>query len=168
MIIFVSHSSKDNEFIDVITGSMEKIGVDFYQVETKTNISSKSVYEQIRESINFSSAVVVILTSNVIDNKTTRDNVLFEFGAAYALHKDIHVFVEENVVDLNEVPMATAYIKRFEKFKRPDENTARERAKRLNKRLKNFKKLKEYQDKISAMEGVIGTILDIEYLKNSF
>ncbi|ODS36391.1 hypothetical protein BEH94_12085 [Candidatus Altiarchaeales archaeon WOR_SM1_SCG] len=166
MIIFVSHSSKDNEFIDVIRSIMKKIGVDFYQVET--DMCSSTIYEQIREYVNISSAVVVILTSNVIDNKTTRDNVLFEIGAAYALHKDIYIFVEESVVEMERVPMATSYITGFKKFKQLDENTAKERAEQLNKKLENFKELNGHQNKISAMQGVMGTILDIDYLKNSF
>ena len=109
--IFISHSSKDKWLIDPICENLRRIGVDPYLAEIDTPIGYP-LPEKLENAIQNSVAVFLILTSNVVNNPTTRDNINWEVSAAHTMKKKIFVFRQIDV----DVPMMISYITDYYTF----------------------------------------------------
>lgn len=81
--VFISHSSRDTNLIQMIDTNLKKIGVTPF-FASLWQVGKPPVPKIVDEMWN-SSALFILLTSNVMLDRETRDWVCFEIGVAKAL-----------------------------------------------------------------------------------
>jgi len=87
--IFISHSKKDKDIIDFFLESFAGTNVKPHLEEFEKDVPSGITAEKIRNDIQASNAVFILLSENVEKLKHTRDWVVWECGVA--MNKEIWV-----------------------------------------------------------------------------
>ena len=114
--IFISHSRKDKWLIDPLTQALETMNIEPILLELETPIPYP-LPEAIKNNLKKSSAIFVLITPNVTDNQTTRDNVLWEIAEAHALEKPIYVFKDGR----STLPVMISYVITYHEFNMYDQ-----------------------------------------------
>ncbi|MEM0328124.1 MAG: TIR domain-containing protein [Thermoproteota archaeon] len=109
--IFVSHSRNDKWFIDPLAQALRTMNVEPILLELETPVPYP-LPEVIKNGIGRSSAVFVLITPNVADSQTTRENVLWEVAQTHALGKPIYVFKDRR----SALPMMIPYVTTYHEF----------------------------------------------------
>ena len=108
--IFIAHSSKDEWLINPIASNFELIPVEPYLAKLE-DPTPYPLPRKLDVAIDSSAAMFVFWTSNVANNKETRDIVNWEISAAYHKkpRKPIYVFAEKGVDLPKMVNYTTVY-----------------------------------------------------------
>ena len=105
--IFISHSSRDEEIINLIEFNFENNQIDKVPYFASRYIVGKNPADKITEAMKDSVALFVIITNNVINDIDTLNWVLFEIGLAKG--REIPVFGWK-AYDVQKVPKPIEYI----------------------------------------------------------
>ena len=118
--IFISHSSKDEEIINLIEVNFENNRIDKVPYFARRYIAGKNPADKVIEAMKDSVALFVITTNNVINDLDTLNWVLFEIGLAKG--RELHVYGWK-AVDVEEVrvPEPIKYITDYVTFNPYDE-----------------------------------------------
>ena len=96
--IFISHSSLDS-LIKLIVSQALPREIHPYFAEDQP-AEPNPLHEKLINAISTSKCAFVFITKNVVDNKNTRDIVLWELGVIHSCKIPVYVFTEDGV----EVP----------------------------------------------------------------
>jgi hypothetical protein len=108
--IFISHSAKDRKAVDYFVEKFTDTGVKPVLMEyEKWSIEGKPNWKWIKDEIQKSQKLFLILTKNIVKNEYTQNWVAFEVGVASTSNPSIPVFVfREEEIDF-PVPYLTHY-----------------------------------------------------------
>jgi hypothetical protein len=109
--IFISHSKKDKWFIDPLAQALRTMNIEPILLELETPLPYP-LPEAIKNDLKRSSAIFVLITPNVTNNKTTQENILWEIAQAHALEKPIYVFKDRK----STLPMMASYATTYHEF----------------------------------------------------
>jgi len=110
--IFISHSSKDNEavqfFSTIFAGT--KVKAVFEEFEKMGGYPVGS--EKIKQDINYSNAVFILMSDGYENVKHTRDWIVWECGYSVQNNRDVWVFEKQNSIGSVSVitPSLTHYV----------------------------------------------------------
>lgn len=90
--IFISHSRRDEDILDLFLRAFRGSGVTDLYREFESPVPVGVIAEIIGRDIEFSSAVFILLSEKIEVNQVTRDWVLYECGAAGIKQKPVWVF----------------------------------------------------------------------------
>ena len=99
MQIFISHSSLDSQIKSIVLPTLLPIGIYPYFAEDQP-AEPNPLHEKLINAISKSKCAFVFITKNVIENKDTRDIILWELGVIHSYNIPVCVFTEDGV----EVP----------------------------------------------------------------
>ena len=121
--IFVSHSAKDRELIDVLARAFAVTKVKAIYEEFEAIQQGPANAPRILQHISQSNALFVVLGRHVEDRKHTRDWVGFESGAAagMALQVNKDVWVLESVADTDSLSVVIPRFQHYVCFDHTDE-----------------------------------------------
>jgi hypothetical protein len=148
--IFISHSRKDEWFTVPLAQALKTMDIEPILLELETPIPYP-LPEAIKNDLKRASAVFVLITPNVTDNQTTRDNVLWEIAHTYALGKPIYVFKDKR----STLPVMVSYVTTYHEFNMHDQDqvkTVFDRAVTIAQEIAK-------QDKINAVYCLLLTTL---------
>ena len=114
--IFISHSSKDEEIINLIEDNFERNKIEINKVPffARRYIAGKNPADKAIDTIYYDSvALFAIITNNVIQDQYTLNWVLFEIGLAKG--RDLPVYVWK-AHDVPKVPQPIEYITDYVTF----------------------------------------------------
>ncbi|HYZ50097.1 MAG TPA: toll/interleukin-1 receptor domain-containing protein [Nitrososphaeraceae archaeon] len=116
--IFISHSAKDKEISTFFIRKFRNTGVKPVLMEyEKWSRNNRPNWKWIKDEIQKSSALFLVLTKNIVKNEYTQNWVAFEIGVAATSHPAIPIFVfREHNIDF-PVPYLNYY------FDKPMSNT---------------------------------------------
>lgn len=92
--IFVSHSRKDNEILTYFDRIFARTGVKSVCMEFENMRSPE--WQDIKENVEYSDAVFLLLGPNVQSNIHTQNWIAFEVGLSCAFGKEVWVFEQED------------------------------------------------------------------------
>ena len=98
--IFISHSSKDHEIVDYFIEKFDDTDIKPIRMEyEKWSRKGKPNWIWIKDEIQRSKALFLILTKNIVKKEFTQNWVAFEIGVASMCDSQVPVFVfrEENI-----------------------------------------------------------------------
>lgn len=81
--LFISHSSKDRDWVDLVVKRIQSAGFSAYVAEYDVVEIGQLLNSKIQTAITESAAVVALLTENAASSEIVRDEIGFSFG----LHK---------------------------------------------------------------------------------
>jgi hypothetical protein len=148
--IFISHSRRDEWFIVPLAQALKTMDIEPILLELETPIPYP-LPEAIKNNLKRASAVFVLITPNVTDNQTTRDNVLWEIAHAYALGKPIYVFKDKR----STLPVMVSYVTTYHEFNMHDQ----EQVKTVFDRAVTIAQEIARQDKVNAVYCLLLTTL---------
>jgi len=90
--IFISHSRRDEDIIDLFLRAFQGSGVSSIYREFESPVPVGKIADIIGQDIEFSSAVFILLSEAVEGISFTRDWILYECGAAGVKQKPVWVF----------------------------------------------------------------------------
>lgn len=151
--IFISHSSKDEWLIKPIANNMRSLGIEPYLAELDIP-NPTSLPQKIEKAIDSSSAMFVILSSNVSNIPKTRDVVNWEIAIAHAKNKPIYVFAEKDV----DIPLMVNYITVYARYDPLSQDSLNEI---VNKIHQTASSLKQADDQIKGIGTFIMIVLGI-------
>lgn len=106
--VFVSHSKKDTELVEIINHNFRSVGgVPLFMEFTP---ESEPPYKKIEGNIDLSKAVFLFLTPNVTSSDYTKNWISFEVGLAKKTNKPVFVVEDFNNKIHFPVPYITDYI----------------------------------------------------------
>lgn len=111
--IFISHSSKDKEIINLVEVNFENTRIDKVPYFARHYIAGKNPADKFIEAMKDSIALFVIITNNVINDLDTLNWVLFEIGLAKG--RELHVYGWK-ASDVHKVPKPIEYITDYDTF----------------------------------------------------
>ena len=113
--IFVSHSSKDRELVDVLTRAFASTKVRAVYEEFEAITEGPATAKRILQHISQSNAIFVVLGRQVEERKHTRDWVGFESGAAAAsaLQVNKDVWVLESAADTESLSVVIPHLNHY-------------------------------------------------------
>jgi len=156
--VFVSHSSKDSDLVDVFKNAFDELGVIPYFSEFTTE--AKPIPEKLRGAIRQSKVALVLWTQNVSDVQATRDIVNAEIGEAHMADIPVFVFREDGV----DVPLLVKYITDYHTFTRPK---IAEAVERLRAFLQKYRDEEEYWETVGDVVlviAIVAVILGLVYV----
>jgi hypothetical protein len=154
--VFVSHSSRDSWLVKPIADNLRIIGLQPYLAELDTP-NPLSLQDKLTAAVQGSTAVILILSRNVVNNPETRDFINWEIATARAYKKPVYAFVEQSV----EVPILMSQIMVYHTFDPFSQESLNEAMKRV---VGVGSQLKEQEDKARAAALVIMLFLGIGFL----
>lgn len=92
--IFVSHSQKDKEIVTYFDTIFARTGVKSVCMEFEKMRSPQ--WRDIKDAVDYSDAIFLLLGPNVKDNIHTQNWIAFEVGLSCAFRKEVWVFEQEN------------------------------------------------------------------------
>lgn len=118
--IFVSHSKKDNDIIKFFQGAFSSTNVKaiFEEIEGLKDFNEINK-EKIRNDIDKSSAVFVLLSSNVNNLTHTRDWVCWETAIASEKNKDVWIFEPQE--QLGHISVVTPSLRHYMIYSQTDD-----------------------------------------------
>lgn len=156
--VFIAHSSKDEWIINPIASNLRLIPVEPYlaRVEDPTPYP---LPQKLDVAIESSKAMFVFWTSNVANNKETRDVVNWEISAAYHKkpRKPIYVFAEKGV----DVPLLVSYTTVYATYDPLNQQTLNKMVAKVQDIASAFK---EVEDKAKVALTIIMGILGLGLL----
>lgn len=78
--LFISHSSKDRDWVDLVVKRIESAGFSAYVAEYDIVQIGQPLNSKIQTAIKESAAVVVLLTENAASSAIVREEIGFSFG----------------------------------------------------------------------------------------
>ncbi len=107
--VFVTHSRHDAPILAHITKLVEIVGVEpiLYQYDYR---HTTTAWQEIRDDIQRSHALFVVLSNNLSSSPHTQNWVGWEVGVACAFHKRVWVFEELNRSVSFPIPYLTDYV----------------------------------------------------------
>ena len=160
--IFIAHSSKDEWLIKPIASNFGLIPVEPYLAKLE-DPTPFPLPQKLDSAIESSTAMFVFWTSNVADNKETRDVVNWEISAAYHKkpRKPIYVFAERGV----DVPLMVNYTTVYATYDPLNQESLNEMVKRVQERARSIASaFKEAEDKAKAAFALVAFFLGIAIL----
>jgi hypothetical protein len=112
--IFVSHSSKDTTLISLIKLAFANQEIKPYFA--RLEMEGKNPVEKITQAINSSIGLFALITPTVVNDKHTRDWVVFELGVAKGKEIPIFCWIDESVATEKTYPKLLENITDFNKF----------------------------------------------------
>lgn len=109
--IFISHSSRDTIIMPLVS-QIQGFGIYTYLAEYEP-AEAKPLPDKIKDAIANSKSAFVFITKNVLENKDTRDIILWELGIIHAYRLPTYVFVE---TDVEEVPKPVGFYSVYNKY----------------------------------------------------
>jgi|GEM_PF-1043227 len=106
--VFISHSRKDTELVEIINYNFRSEGV--VPLFMEFTPESEPPYKKIEENVKSSNAVFLFLTQNVISSDYTKNWISFEVGLAKAFNKPAFVIEDFNNKIHFPVPYLTDYV----------------------------------------------------------
>lgn len=107
--IFVSHSKRDKDLVDFFSNAFAGTKVKAIFEEFETILTGEITPYKVKQDIEYSNAVFVVLSQNVHDIPHTRDWVVWETGVAK--NKDIWVF--EPYSQYGSISVVTPYLRHY-------------------------------------------------------
>ena len=80
MQLFISHSSKDRQWVDLVCKRIETAGFAAYQAEYDHSGIGHDLGSKIQDAIKNSIAVIVLLTKSASESPIVRDEIGFAMG----------------------------------------------------------------------------------------
>ena len=111
--VFISHSSKDEEIINLIEDDFEQHQINKVPYFARRYIAGKNPADKVIDAIYDSVALFAIITNNVIYDQDTLNWVLFEIGLAKG--RDLPVYGWK-AYDVPKVPQPIEYITDYATF----------------------------------------------------
>lgn len=106
--VFISHSKKDAELVEIINHNFRSVGVTPLFMEFTPE--SEPPHKKIEERVKLSSAVFLFLTQNVFSSEYTKNWISFEVGLAKANNKPVYVMEDLNNKVNFPIPYLTDYV----------------------------------------------------------
>lgn len=113
--IFISHSSKDKELINLVEVNFENTRIDKVPYFARGYIAGKNPADKFIEAMKDSVALFVIITNNVINDLDTLNWVLFEIGLAKGRELPVYGWKASDVEEVR-VPEPIKYITDYDTF----------------------------------------------------
>ena len=111
--VFISHSSKDGEIINLIKFNFEELRIDKMPYFACHYIAGKNPADKVIDAIDDSVALFAIITNNVIYDQDTLNWVLFEIGLAKGRNLPVYGW---KAYDVPKVPQPIEYITDYDTF----------------------------------------------------
>jgi len=109
--VFISHSSKDGRIIRLIEQYFkETFKGSILPFFANKWITGENPAEKITREMRNSKVLFVLMTKNVVDDRKTRDWVLFEIGIAKGIGKKIYAWKTVDIEVPEPVTMITDYV----------------------------------------------------------
>jgi len=123
--IFVSHSNKDRELVDVFARAFASTKVRAVYEEFESILHGPATAQRITGHIAQANAVFIVLGRNVEQLKHTRDWVAFESGVAAgsALQSNKDVWVFEAIADTDSLSVVIPRLRHYVCFDHKDERS---------------------------------------------
>ena len=112
--IFISHSSKDAQLIELIRLTFANRDIDPYFARPK--MEAKNPLEKIAGAIDRSIALFALITPNVVSDRHTRDWVVFELGFSKAKGIPIYCWIDREIKTKQSYPRLLDYITDYIEF----------------------------------------------------
>ncbi len=156
--IFISHSSDDLD-ITALVSQIENGNIFPYLAELQPAEPSP-LHEKLIGAIYNSHSAFIFITKNVIENKNTRDMVMWELGVIHAFNRPAYVFTERGI----DVPKPARFKSTSYEFNRtniPELINVLTQLKSLSSEIANEVKQKETDDRNKKIAIGIAGILAI-------
>lgn len=153
--IFIAHSGKDEWLINPIADNLRLINVEPYLAKLE-DPTPYPLPPKLDRAIESSVAMFVFWSSNVANNKDTRDIVNWEISAAYHKkpRKPIYVFAEKGV----DVPLMVSYTTVYATYDPLSQETLDKMVARVQQIASAFK---EAEDKAKAAFTMVMVFLGL-------
>jgi hypothetical protein len=153
--VFISHSKKDTELVEIINHNFRSMDVVPLFMEFAPE--SEPPYKKIEEHIKLSDAVFLFLTQNVVSSDYTKNWISFEVGLAKASNKPVFVIEDFNGKINFPVPYLTDYIL-YEPTKIEDWTNLRKILQKLKRVVENNRSLLG----LTGLGAILGGLIDQE------
>lgn len=157
--VFISHSKRDSELVNIIIHALRNIEVNPIVEEFIPDQEKHPIpYEEIRRNIKSCNALFLFLTDKVMMTEHTKNWVIFEDGLALGTEKQVVLFERAGVPLEYPVPYFTDYML-FDKNSMQDIL----KIQNISKRLRNYFSIEEKRTLPPEFQGE-GALLYVPYL----